>query len=115
MSFYRRNRVPGGTYFFTVNLADRNSSLLTTRIDLLRDAARCMRQRSPTHIDARVILPGHMHCIRTLPPGDDDYSSRWRGDAITHRQRLNSVLSATGVVEREGDPPYEGGRGRPDP
>ena len=28
MTDYRQNRVPGGTYFFTVNLADRRGDLL---------------------------------------------------------------------------------------
>jgi len=32
MPNYRRNRVPGGTYFFTVNLLDRRSCLLVTHI-----------------------------------------------------------------------------------
>ena len=78
MPDYRRNRVPGGTYFFTVNLLDRNSELLVTHIDALRNAVRDVRQRSPFHIDAWVVLPEHMHCIWTLPPNDDDYSGRWR-------------------------------------
>jgi len=30
------------------------------------------------HIDAWVILPDHLHCVRTLPPGDDDFTNRWR-------------------------------------
>jgi putative transposase len=29
-------------------------------------------------IDAWVILPGHLHCVWTLPPGDDDFANRWR-------------------------------------
>jgi putative transposase len=33
MTDYRRNRVPGGTYFFTVNLADRRTDLLVRHID----------------------------------------------------------------------------------
>jgi len=40
MPDYRRNRVPGGTCFFTVNLLDRRSELLVTHIDALRDAVR---------------------------------------------------------------------------
>jgi putative transposase len=40
MPHYRRNRVPGGTFFFTVNLLDRRSDLLVTRIDALRDSVR---------------------------------------------------------------------------
>jgi putative transposase len=78
MPDYRRNRVAGGTFFFTVNLLDRSSRLLVTHIDALRDATRAVRARAPFHIDAWVVLPEHMHCIWTLPPGDDDYSGRWR-------------------------------------
>ena len=29
-------------------------------------------------IDAWVVLPDHLHCVWTLPPGDDDYANRWR-------------------------------------
>ena len=32
--------------------------------------------RSTFHIDAWVVLPDHMHCVITLPPGDDDLSDR---------------------------------------
>jgi hypothetical protein len=32
MTAYRRNLLAGGTYFFTLNLADRRSSLLTDNI-----------------------------------------------------------------------------------
>jgi len=34
MPNYRRNLVPGGTYFFTVNLRDRKSQLLVQKVDL---------------------------------------------------------------------------------
>ena len=27
---------------------------------------------------ASVLLPDHLHCVWTLPRGDDDYSTRWR-------------------------------------
>ena len=78
MSNYRRNFVPGGCYFFTVNLLDRQQSLLTDHIDLLRSAVRQVRQKYPFHIDAWVVLPDHMHCVWTLPPCDADFSTRWR-------------------------------------
>ena len=47
MPDYRRNRVPGGTLFFTVNLRDRRSDLLVAQIDLLRGAVRRVRARAP--------------------------------------------------------------------
>jgi hypothetical protein len=40
MPDYRRNRVPGGTYFLTTNLRDRRSDLLVVEIAALRDAVR---------------------------------------------------------------------------
>ena len=78
MTDYRRNRVPGGTYFFTVNLLDRRSDLLSRHIQDLRDAVRHVRAHAAFHIDAWVVLPEHMHCIWTLPDGDADFSSRWQ-------------------------------------
>jgi putative transposase len=77
MPDYRRLRVPGGTYFFTVNLLDRRTDLLVAHIDVLRDAVRRVRLRAPFHIDAWVVLPDHMHCLWTLPEGDDDFPRRW--------------------------------------
>jgi putative transposase len=66
MADYRRNRVPGGTFFFTANLLDRRSGLLATQIDALREAVRRARVRAPFRIDAWVVLPDHMHCLWTL-------------------------------------------------
>jgi len=78
MTDYRRARVPGGTWFFTVNLAGRRGNrLLLERIGLLRTAFRNVLQRHSFHMDAFVILPDHLHCIWTLPPGDADFSLRW--------------------------------------
>jgi putative transposase len=78
MPNYRRNRVPGGTYFFTVNLRDRRSDLLIAEFDLLRTAIRAAKARRPFHIDAWVVLPNHMHWLWTLPPDDTDFPVRWR-------------------------------------
>ena len=78
MVHYRRNRVPGGTYFFTVTLRNRGSTLLVDHAVGLRQVfARVARER-PFRIDAIVVLPDHLHAIWTLPAGDDDYSGRWR-------------------------------------
>ncbi len=76
MTAYRRNRVPGATYFFTVNLADRRDDLLVRRIASLRDAVRKVKHEAPFHIDSWVVLPEHMHALWTLPDEDTDYSAR---------------------------------------
>lgn len=78
MVLYRRNRVPGGTYFFTVTLNDRRSRALVDHVDVLRDAFRTTGIRQPFTVEAIVILPDHLHTIITLPTGDADFSSRWR-------------------------------------
>jgi len=75
---YRRNLVEGGSFFFTVNLADRHSRLLVERIEPLRQAFRHTQSRHPFAIDALVVLPDHLHSIWILPPGDADYATRWR-------------------------------------
>lgn len=74
---YRRADVAGGTYFFTVNLADRRRDLLVEHVDVLRAAVRAVKERHPFHIDAFVVLPDHLHAIWSLPPGDADYATRW--------------------------------------
>jgi putative transposase len=75
---YRRNFLPGGTYFFTVTLADRRSEALVDNIDALRGAFRVARRERPFAIDAVVVLPDHLHVIFTLPSNDADFSGRWR-------------------------------------
>jgi putative transposase len=83
MPNYRRVFVPGGCWFFTVNLLERKRTLLVDRIDDLRDAVRKTRERHLFSIDAMVVLPDHIHAVWTLPPGDADFSVRWRW--IKHR------------------------------
>ncbi|AVE57288.1 transposase [Citrobacter sp. CK184] len=78
MSNYRRYYINGGTWFFTVNLQDRKSGLLTSHIHALRHAIASVKQRKPFHINAWVVLPEHMHCVWTLPENEHDFSSRWR-------------------------------------
>jgi putative transposase len=73
---YRRNWVPGGTFFFTVTLADRSSTLLVDRVDVLRDATRKTREALPFTIVAAVVMTDYLHAIWTLPEGDTNYSTR---------------------------------------
>jgi putative transposase len=109
MPDYRRNRVPGATYFFTVNLLDRRSNLLVTEINALRQAVRQSLTKSPFHIDAWVVLPEHMHTLWTLPENDSDFSGRWRGikTAFTkslppteHRSPVNIHRGERGIWQR---------------
>ena len=98
MPDYRRAWLPGGTYFFTVNLLQRRSNdLLARNIDLLRDTVRLVRERHPFVIHGWVVLPEHMHCVIELPSGDADYATRWRlikmgfSKGLPRTERLSQV------------------------
>ncbi len=78
MTNYRRARIAGATYFFTVNLTERSQTLLLDYIALLRIAFRDVRIKHPFEIDANVVLPDHLHAIWTLAPDDSDFALRWR-------------------------------------
>ncbi|MDE5463675.1 transposase [Bradyrhizobium sp. CSS354] len=90
---YRRNFVPGGTFFFTVTLDDRRSSVLVDHVDKLRHAFRVAREERPFTIDAIVALPDHLHIIMTLPNNDADLSGRWRRikSSFTHQLAISGV------------------------
>ena len=91
MTHYRDNRVPGGTFFFTVRLLDRGSTLLTDHFSAFGEAMRQARIRKPFHVDAWVVLPDHAHAIWTLPPGDHDCSTRWRAVKIAFSKALHKA------------------------
>ncbi|MDR0771044.1 MAG: transposase [Burkholderiales bacterium] len=75
---YRRAWQVGGTYFFTVNLAERKRTLLVDHIEELRNTVRKVKQAHPFDILAWVVLPDHLHAIWTLPDDDADFATRWR-------------------------------------
>ena len=78
MPNYRRNYVPGGTYFFTVVTYERRP-ILTAALGrtYLRQALEQVQAERPFAIDAMVLLPDHLHCLWTLPTADHRYSLRW--------------------------------------
>jgi len=96
---YPRNFVPGGTYFFTVTLADRRCSLLTDRIDALGTAFRRCRALHPFETIAIVVLSEHLHCVLSLPAGDADYPTRW---SLIKRSFTRKQYHARGLRRRGG-------------
>lgn len=98
MPDYRRVWMPGGTYFFTVNLLQRqDNDLLTRHIDILRETVTSVRQRHPFTIHGWVVLPDHLHCVIELPTNDADFATRWRlikmgfSKALPPTERRSSV------------------------
>jgi putative transposase len=103
MPDYRRCRIPGATYFFTVNLLDRHSRLLVTHIDLLREAVARARRSRPFYVDAWVVLPDHMHCVWTLPREDADFSGRWRAIKTVFSKSIPPTEHRSSVMIRRGE------------
>ena len=78
MATFRRSVAPGATYFFTVNTDQRLKILTELPFPLaLKNALRQVSAEHPFTTEAFVLLPDHLHCIWTLPPGDANYALRW--------------------------------------
>ena len=78
MATFRRSVVPGATYFFTVNTYQSLRVLADPPFYLaLKNTLQQVQAEHPFTLDAFVLLPDHVHCIWTLPPGDANYALRW--------------------------------------
>lgn len=90
---YRRAKIAGASYFFTVVTHGRLPIFNDAEtVALFENALSRIKIRHPFDIDAFdidafVILPDHIHIIWTLPEGDADFSLRWRlvKEAFTKR------------------------------
>jgi putative transposase len=103
MPDYRCYRVPGGTYFFTVNLFGAPHGLVGAPYESPREAVARIWAERPFHIDGWVVLPNHIHCVRTLPPGDDDFSNRIKAIKIRFARAVgpHGRRSSVRVARRE--------------
>jgi len=98
---YRRSKAAGGTFFFTVNLKNRSSRLLTEHIGLLRESVRKVCRSHPIDIVAMVVLPDHLHAIWTLPPGDANYPVRWSLIKAGFSRKMEAGELVNGSRERK--------------
>ena len=104
MPDYRRAWHLGGTYFFTVNLLQRqDNDLLTRHIDSLRAAVAQVRHRHPFIIHGWVVLPDHLHCVVELPAGDSDFATRWRLIKLGFSKAVPLVEERSSVRQRRGE------------
>ncbi|NDK39328.1 transposase [Pseudoxanthomonas gei] len=104
MPNYRRVWVPGGTFFFTVNLLERRKHrLLVERIDDLRAAFRDAQRARPFEVIAIVVMPEHLHCLWQLPEGDADNADRWARikSGFTRRLPKTERRSDARIAKRE--------------
>jgi putative transposase len=87
MPEYRRARIEGATYFFTVVTHRRRPVLcLPESLDAMKDVVRKVAETRPFQIDAWVVLPDHLHCVWTMPEGDCNYSERHREGTLWQRR-----------------------------
>lgn len=100
---YWRIDTKGGTYFFTVNLAERNKTLLTDRIDILRRVINQVKRRHPFRLDAMAVLPDHLHAMLSLPNHDNSNATRWRLIKVGFSRELPKQERITGSRNRKGE------------
>ena len=103
MSSLMRNRPHGGSFFFTVRLADSQSDLLLREVDRLRIATRRTMARYPFRIDAIAVLPSVIHTVWTVPAGDTDLSHRWSMLKTLFSQGLPTPPHRSRAQIRRGD------------
>jgi putative transposase len=103
MSRYRRLKIEGGTFFFTLTLADRGTDLLVHHIEHLRRVYADVQKRLPFETVAICILPDHIHALWRLPQGDADYASRLSRFKAAFSRGLApaSTLSKSKIAKRE--------------
>jgi putative transposase len=103
MPRYRRAKIAGGTFFFTVTIADRSDDLLVREIERLRRSYRSVQSRHPFETIAICVLPDHIHALWSLPDGDTDFPLRWSLIKSGFARGLNSaaVRSPRNVAKRE--------------
>ncbi|MBI3246287.1 MAG: transposase [Deltaproteobacteria bacterium] len=79
MPTYIRAYVLGGTFFFTPVTYQRYPLFRhSIARRALREAIQYVCAGRPFTIHAFVLMPDHLHMVWTLPPGDADFSTRWR-------------------------------------
>jgi putative transposase len=103
MSRYRRADVDGGTFFFTVTIADRSSDLLIRHIDRLRQVYASVQKRHPFETIAICVLHDHLHALWALPPGDANFSMRWSQikSGFSRGLASGSLRSESQIAKRE--------------
>jgi REP element-mobilizing transposase RayT len=101
MSWYRRLKIEGGVFFFTVTLADRTEDLLVRHVDRLRRMYQAVHARHPFETVAICILPDHIHAVWSLPAGDKDYARRWSLIKSSFSRGLPYDASRTGSKIRK--------------
>ncbi len=99
MPNYRRNYVPGGTYFFTLVTYHRRKYFDTPKkLNLLNGTIRQVQSNKLFDLLAYCLLPDHIHLLIELPEEDSNFSIRLR--EIKRLTTLWMKRDASGNVDR---------------
>ena len=99
MPNYRRNYVPGGTYFFTLVTFQRRKIFDTPKkLDILLSKVRQVQRNKLFELLAYCLLPDHIHLLIKLPEEDSDFSIRMR--EIKRLSTFWMKREASGNVDR---------------
>lgn len=101
MSNYRRARIPGGIYFFTLVTFRRRPLFASDQARrCLRQSIAEVRERYPFEMEAICLLPDHLHAIWKLPEGDVAYSQRWNEIKGLFSKHFRTLVGGSGVIAR---------------
>ena len=79
MPNYRRAKIPGALYFFTLVTYQRHHIFVDKgTISLLKRNFQRIRNDYPFSTEGIVVLPDHLHVLWSLPENDADFPLRWR-------------------------------------
>ena len=95
MPNYKRTRIDGACFFFTV-VTHKRQPLFNHDLSrsILRETIKKVQERFPFEIPAFCLMPDHLHCIWQMPEGDSDYSKRW---SIIKRTFSQQYLASSGI------------------
>lgn len=108
MSNYRRDKTPGGIYFFTLVTYQRIWVFNNDQdVEILRAAMSHVKKHDPFEIDAIVILPEHLHLIMQLNEDDSNYSRKLAnikrnfGKIYQKQYQIESILTNSAIKRSE--------------
>ncbi len=98
---YRRPKIPGATFFFTVVTYQRNKILChEANVALVKEAFLHVTTCHPFRIRTFVLLPDHIHCLWTLPENDNNYPMRWQLIKSYFSKRCRNKYKGTQTASR---------------
>ena len=108
MPDYRRVKIKGGTYFFTlITYKRRNVFSSVEKRDLFLESVNHVKHFHPFLLEAYCILPDHIHLLCRLPEDDYNYSMRIgeikKWFSKKYLDRYEGFISINGLQAKRGE------------